>query len=439
MAARADVDSHLGRRGAAIDAALSEWCVPDLSDADRVNVVQSYLVQADLGDAGRVGGGTSVMAERCRAAPAAPTVLIVGTHDIGQLAKTESNPARPFDPTELRGPGLGSTFAPTVAFAEGFKATLTADQGDSVNIRILSIGPGESLTAALSAINTDDIDAVFFTNSVAWGPNHPTITIGARGRLEVQITITAGQLVNDATFAGAVRNPLNKLVELLGGLRDPQGKVAIPGFYRRANPPGGSDRAELTKDGFDPNEWIGGLDVRRPAGSVSALERATMWPAVSISDIDAPDTTGTSTPASATATLSIYLVPDQRPVEVEAALKSWVKQQVPANLAATVSVLSIARPYRSSPDQLAVAAQSRAASRIHGRAPLFVPGGGAIGAGEVQFATGASVGFAGICGPRNGFGSADEVVPRALFDLGISQAAETCLQLRRRTALRSTS
>lgn len=437
MAPRADVDTHLGRRGHKIDDALNQWCEPGVSSSDRVAVVRSYFADADLGDSALQG--TSVVAERRRAPRGAPTVLVVGSHDLGDVAHPESDPALPKNPATFRGPGVASAFAPTVAFVEGFKASITAQGDEPLNIRFLSVGPGDELARILSATKTDDVDAIFLTNSIAWDANHPTITTGARGRLELRITISAGRSVDDATFAGAIRNPLNKLVELLGKLRDNKGRIAIPDFYRRASPPTDSDRAQLAEQGFDPNGWIAGLDVRRYAGSLSALERATMWPAISVTDISTPDTTRSSTPASASATISIYLIPDQRPVEIESAMRSWVESQVPTNLTAMVTLVSAARPYRSSPDQQAVAAQSRAASRVHRRSAVFVPGGGAIGAGEAYFATGASIGFAGICGPQHGFGSADEVVPRALFDLGTIHAAETCLQLSRRNAPRNTS
>lgn len=436
MSAKADVTGYLDRRAPKIAGAIAAWTDSDETAGPRSAVVESYFENANLGDTQRIGAN-SLYVERCRAPEGAPTVLVIGNHDTSDLVPGISGPAHA--EAGYVGAGVGSRFGPSVAFLEGFKASLEGGLEEPINFKMLSVGQDERLDTNLGSIATDDIDAVFFTNAISWDPLYPTITTGARGRLLAEITITAGRAVNDVVFAGAVRNPLNRLSALLGSLRDDKGKIAIPGFYHRAQPPNAEIRSQMRRDDFDPDAWLTGLDLSRPGGSLSALERATLWPVVSIMGVTTDDANLHTTPASASAQLAIYLVPDQRPVEIEAALRSWVESRVPANMSASVSLLSMARPYRSSSEQQVVAAQSRAASRVHGRSAILVPGGGAIGAGEVHFLTGAPVGFAGICGPQHGYGSTHEALPEDLLERAIAHAAETCLQLPRRTALRSTS
>jgi len=428
------VSEFLERRGDKIRAALGAWTETALAN-DHVfslsTVVESYLTSTNLGDV-QSTGQSSVYLERMRGDDDAPTVLILGSHDISALST--SNPAATLShPQETSsGPGVASLFGSTCAFVEGAKATLEAGIEESINLKVLSVGPEDRPEACLSTIGMDGIDAIYATNSIAWDLEHPTITTGARGRLLLQITVDGGQALRDEIFAGAVRNPLSRLCQLLGSLRDDRGRIAIPGFYERAIRPTDDDRGALRAGDFDPNDWIAGMQLSRPAGSLSALERSALWPVVSVLDVSATDSELTTTPAGATATLACYLVPDQRPVHVEAAVRRWVEEQLPDNLPSTVSVLSMARPYRAQQSHAALAAQMAAARRVTSKAPTLVPGGGALGAGEITYLTGAPVGFAGLIGPANGWGTTTETLPWPLFERGVHLAAATCNQLRQR-------
>lgn len=362
---------------------------------DMSSVVEQYFEAANLGDTWL--DGDMVFTERVRAGADAPNVLVIGAHDLP--ASADRGEYVGADATAVRSPGIASRFGPLVAFVDGFKAALNVAFDEPVNIAFASLGGQTRPESAIDAGPMDDLDAVFLTSSVCWDPHQPTLTTGSRGRLILDVELRGGRAVDDATFAGAVRNPLNKLVEILGTIRDDRGRITIPGFYHRAAPPNEQERAALTSNGHDPDAWGDRLDVSRPRGALSATERATLWPVVSISDLRTDGTPHTLTPASATATLSLYLVPDQRPVEIEAAVRSWIESRVPADLASSVTLVSMDRPYRSAPGQQAVAAQARALTRVHGRPPVLVPGGGVYGAGELHFASGAPVGFAGICGP----------------------------------------
>ena len=94
-------------------------------------------------------------------------------------------------------------------------------------------------------------------------------------------------------------------------------------------------------------------------------------------------------------------------------------------------IVNAARPYRADHESVVIQAQSRAAYRLYGRYPVSVSAGGPPGSGELCFAAGVPVGFAGIAQPTRGTLTLDERLPRVEFDAGVAMAAETCLQLRR--------
>lgn len=428
VAGKADVTTHLTHRRAELDDAFIAWTDLSLSAEDRTAILHRYLDSADLGAVRRVGSGNSVLVRSHHAGASRPTVLILGRHAVSDL-RSAGDP-QISDPNVLRGPGVGSRLAPTVAFVEGVLAARKASEADPINIDVLSIGEGDDFTSIAQTMFTGNIDAAFLTDSIAWSPYQPAVTTGSRGQVIAELRLTAGPPTHDYTTAGAFRNPLTTLTQALGALRDDRGRIALPGFYDRAVAPDAGARSALAANGHDPDEWALDLDTARPAGKLSSLERASLWPVVSVLGIDFDTTDQASTPGTASATVAFYLVPDQRHAEIESKLRAWFTAVVPEDLSPSIRLLSSTRPYRTAHDSMPVAAQARAAQRLAGRSPIFVPAGGPAGAGEIAFTIGAPVAFAGICGPQQNFGSRNETLPRQLFVNGVAMAAETALQIR---------
>lgn len=430
MESRGQVAEFLGRGQEKIRAALQAWTETARATETVFSlstVVESYLVSTNLGDVETVGT-SSVYLNRARSA-GGPTVLLLASHDTSKLIETDTAPQLALGQETFAGPGIGSLFGPTVAFVEGAKVTLEGELDESINLKVLSVGPKDRPEACLAEIGMDSIDAIFMSNSVAWDLAHPTVTTGARGRLVLQISVDGGNTLGDELFAGAIRNPLGRLTQLIGSLRDERGRIAIPDFYDRAIVPSEAERNALRASDYDPNSWLAGFNLSRPTGSLSALERATLWPVVSVLDIAPTDHDLNTTPAGATATLAFYLVPDQRPVQIEAAVRTWVADTLPTNLPSTVSVLSMARPYRCNPTSAGLTAQIASARKVGGQTPTLIPGGGAAGAGEITYLTGAPVSFVGLIGPQHGWGTSNESLPWPLFEQGVQIAAGTCGRL----------
>ncbi len=412
---------------------FAEWAEQKLDADERAGIIERYLKEVDFGEVQRIGRGNSVFVGPERPTngqqPASsPHVLVLGRHDVDDLEAGDPDRVE----ASLLGPGTASRFGPTIAFAEGALAARTL-VGDGSSFSLLSLGTGDSFEDINSVLTDFPVDAVYITNAVAWSPHHPTLTVGSRGGLVVQLTLDAGNPVDDYTTSGAFRNPLTKMVQMLGTMRGADGRITIPGFYDRAHPPEPAMRSSLYNDGHDPNEWAAHMHIARPEGGLSSLERATMWPGISVLSIDHDHGHGyaSAAPASVTATVAVYLVPDQRPVEIERAVRDWFLAATPDDLRPTLVVRSSNRPWRCDPEAKPVASQALAALRIHGRRPILVPGGGAAGAGEVAFALDAPIAFAGIAPPSRSLGTRYESLSWSHFDAGVELAAQTCLQLRR--------
>lgn len=427
VAAKADVPTHLNERRATLGSLFTEWAHDELGADDRADLLENYLKECDFGEVQRVGNGHSLYAGAESAGPGRATVLVIGRHDVGDLADTDTITPD----ASLVGPGVAGRVGPTVAFAEGALAARRLVGDGPVNLNFLSLGEGDEFAGVASVLPSRPVDAAYLTNAISWSPHHPTLTIGSRGRLLVQLTLDAGHSVDDFSTSGAFRNPLTKMTQLLGSLRDTNGRIALPGFYDRAHPPDTRVRAAMYDDGHDPDEWAGHLLIARPEGGLSALERATMWPGVSVLGMEQHDNAPESAPGSVTATVAFYLVPDQRPVEIERSVREWFLAACPDDLRPAITVLAAHRPWRCEPETRAVVAQRMAALRLFGNRPIDVPAGGGAGAGEIAFALGAPVAFAGIAPPSRSLGTRRESLSWSHFDAGVELAAETCLQLRR--------
>ena len=63
-------------------------------------------------------------------------------------------------------------------------------------------------------------------------PDHPALTYALRGIIAFEIIVRGpARDLHSGIFGGAVDNPAMALSQLLAGLRDRNGRVAIPGFY----------------------------------------------------------------------------------------------------------------------------------------------------------------------------------------------------------------
>lgn len=392
-------------------------------------MIEQYFKESECGEIRRLGTGNTIHVRSSARSSQRLKVLVLGRHDVADLGGATPGAA---SAGSSIGPGLASRLGPTVAFSEGFQAARTLTVEDPVNIEFLSLGHGDTFADVATSVFTGNVDAVYLTNATQWSPEHPTITVGARGQLVADLTLAAGAPINDFAVSGATRNPLTKMTQLLGELRDARGRIVLPGFYERAKAPDSGVRTALTADDHDANAWADALNIAKPAGGLSSLERASLWPGVSVLSIASDVNDGATAPGTVTATIAIYLVPDQRHVEVERALRSWFLANAPKDLHPSMKLTSSSRPFRSAPDSLPVQAQARAAFRLFGRHPVLVPAGGAAGAGETAFALGTPVGFAGIARPSSSTGTVAEALSWADFDRGVAMAAETSLQLRRK-------
>lgn len=167
--------------------------------------------------------------------------------------------------------------------------------------------------------------------------NTPSITTMLRGLAAEEIEITcADKDLHSGMYGSAARNPNQVLAEIIASLRNPDGSVAIAGFYDDVKEVDATTMASWQALGFDGAAYLKDVGLSIPAGEAgrSVLEQTWSRPTCEINGMIGGytgDGFKTVIPAKASAKISFRLVSDMDPEKVRAAFRAHVRARVPAD------------------------------------------------------------------------------------------------------------
>jgi acetylornithine deacetylase/succinyl-diaminopimelate desuccinylase-like protein len=200
--------------------------------------------------------------------------------------------------------------------------------------------------------------------------------------MEVKLT-GADHDLHSGLYGGAVPNPANVLCELLATLHDADGRVTIPGFYDDVVPLTDTERAMWRQMPFDEQALKRELNVSGFFGErgYTTLERKWARPTCDINGL----TSGYQGPgaktviaSTASAKVSMRLVPNQDPQAIAKAFERAIMDRCPKHTRIEVTTHSytgpVLLPIDSKPTQLA----ARAVEKGFGVKPAFMREGGSI-------------------------------------------------------------
>src|SRR6267378_562600 len=174
-------------------------------------------------------------------APGKPTVLCYGHYDVQPPDPLELWTSPPFEPT-IRD---GNLYARGSADDKGqmymhVKAveTLRAVNGTlPVNVKFLIEGEeevgGESI-ANYVAEHAPELkaDVALVSDTALYAPGIPTLCIGLRGLVYVEVEATGpSRDLHSGLYGGAAPNAVFALIELLAKAKNSRGEIKIPGVY----------------------------------------------------------------------------------------------------------------------------------------------------------------------------------------------------------------
>ncbi|MDP1730697.1 MAG: M20/M25/M40 family metallo-hydrolase, partial [Devosia sp.] len=135
-------------------------------------------------------------------------------------------------------------------------------------------------------------------------------------------------------------NPNQVLAEIIASLRNPDGGVAVAGFYDKVRELPAEVAAQWKNLGFDAKAFLGGVGLSIPAGEQdrSVLEQLWSRPTCEINGMIGGytgDGFKTVIPATASAKISFRLVAGQDPRKIRDAFRAHVRARIPADCSVT--------------------------------------------------------------------------------------------------------
>ena len=336
-------------------------------------------------------GHPSVYAERI-VDPAAPTALVYGHHDVQPVDPLELWDSPPFEPTvrgdELFARGAVDDKGQVLFHLLGLEAALAAYGEIGVNLKVLVEGEEE-----IGSPNFPDLlrerrerlrcDVVVVSDTGMYDRDTPSMCTAMRGLVYCQVDVTGpdGDL-HSGSFGGAVPNPATEIARLVAGLHDADRRVTLPGFYDGVVPLSDEERALVARLPFDEAEWLRTAQSKATLGEAghSTLERIWARPTAEVNGIWGGYTgegQKTIVPSHAHAKISFRLVFDQRPEDVEEAMRAYVRENTPPGIEAEVTFFGGGvRPCLTPLDHPAVQAVTRAMEKAFGGEILYTREGG---------------------------------------------------------------
>ncbi|MFQ5742976.1 MAG: M20/M25/M40 family metallo-hydrolase [Acidobacteriota bacterium] len=326
--------------------------------------------------------GAPVVFAHCPGPVGTPTVLFYGHYDVQPPDPIDSWDSPPFTPTirdgAVYGRGAADNKGQFLAHMIAVHALLKAG-GCPLGVKLLIEGEEEVGSPHLAPTIRAHRDAlscnlVLTADGPLYDDRRPVIIFGVRGLLYLEIKADgADRDVHSGNRGGLAPSPAWGLVQALGRLRDPEGKILIPGFFDNVLPPTEAERAMLKELPFDRQAMLAELGISEfpPEAEPAGWEAVMFRPTLNICGL-ASGYTGpglkTIVPHEAIAKVEVRLVPNQDPDSIEAALRRQLsRDQV------TIVRLAAVPPSSTPTDTPWVAAVAAGLESASGAPPWLQP------------------------------------------------------------------
>jgi acetylornithine deacetylase/succinyl-diaminopimelate desuccinylase-like protein len=327
-------------------------------------------------------------------APGKPTLLFYGHYDVQPPDPLNEWVSPPFEP-EIRGENIYARGAAddkglTLILIKAVEALIATRGKLPLNVKFLIEGEeeagGEHIEAYVSSRPPRlKADAAVICDTEMFAPELPTLCIGLRGIVYGELTVKgAKQDLHSGVYGGAAPNPLMAMAEILRALKDADGRIRIPGFTDRVQPPAKEELAAWARLPFDEKKYREeemGVSELTGDPDFPLFERLWARPTIEVHGIRGGfigEGAKTVIPAQAVAKLSARLVADQRPDEAVAQIQAAVRAACPRGVTAEYRLLHGAAPSLVNPDNPYLKAAAQAMTEVFGNETVYTRSGGSI-------------------------------------------------------------
>ena len=239
-------------------------------------------------------GGNPVVYGEWLGAPGKLTVLVYGHYDVqppDPLAKWHSPP---FAPTvrggRLYARGVSDDKGPMLIPIKVAEAFFAVAGGLPINVKFLLEGEEEIGSPSLDTFIEQHkellaADVVLSADGAMWRIDEPSLTVSSRGLVGLELTLTgASKDLHSGRHGGGVANPLQAMARLIASLHQPDGRVAVAGFYEKVRELTLAERAAIAALPFDERVYLAQVGAPSATGEpgYTTLERQWTRPTVEV-------------------------------------------------------------------------------------------------------------------------------------------------------------
>lgn len=227
-------------------------------------------------------------------------------------------------------------------------------------------------------------DIILISDTGIIAKDTPSITTSLRGLSYMEVEVTGpNKDLHSGVYGGAVANPVNVLSKMIAQLHDENDHITIPHFYDKVKEIPAEERALFAEIPFSLEEYkkdLGVADVQVEKG-YSVIESAATRPSLDVNGIWGGyigEGAKTIIPSKASAKISMRLVPNQEPKEIEALFTEYFTQIAPEGVTVKVTSLGGGPAYAMTIDNDGYRAAEKAMEKTFGKRPIPTPEGGSI-------------------------------------------------------------
>lgn len=398
----AQLSEHLRQQAGQFRDDLIEWLrIPSISSSPLASAevrkaaewVSNFLRKGGLQVELIETAGHPLVYAETPAVPGAPIVLVYGHYDVQPVEPIDQWDSPPFEPAERNGNlyarGATDDKGQALTHIQSVLAWLATGTPLPLQVKFLIEGEEEvgshHLHQQLESLRDRlACDVVVISDSSQFAEGQPAITFGLRGIATFELRLDGPkQDLHSGSFGGAVTNPAVALCQMIAAVLGSDGQIRVPGFYQNCRPPSESERQQLAELPFSEKAFAESIGVAATGGDTrySVLERRWSRPTFEINGLTSGhqgDGVKTIIPATASAKISLRLVPDQDPEQVADYLEKYLRERVPPGIRMTL------KRHQGSPGMLArldspyMTAARQAIQRAFGTAPVMIREGGSI-------------------------------------------------------------
>jgi len=338
-----------------------------------------------------IGGQPIVRASKKGKSPRC--VMIYGHYDVQPEDPIDQWQTPPFEPTvkdgTLYGRGATDDKGQVFTHVKAVESLLKTEGQLPCEVVFLLEGEEESGGDALGRYIKQaraelKPDVIVISDTTMYDASTPAITYGLRGIVAFEFTVKGPATdVHSGAFGGAIANPAMVVAQILAQCVSRDGKVLVPHFYDDVAPLEDWERESFRKLNFNEGGLARELNVPRLHGEpgYSALERLWARPTFEVNGIFGGyqgQRSKTIIPASATAKLSIRLVPHQNPDRIRDLAFEHIRSVCPDTVRLELTQFGASPPVLFDVNNPVILASQEALRQGFGHDAVFIRCGGSI-------------------------------------------------------------